>query len=168
MNRSVCKENAVFALYLGESLFGMENVHLKSPRFPFTHRNKQRVIFPLQLISLFENFHYLKALPYTKVFSAVLSAELQPQFSLSLLSFPNLLILLASLFCHGYSHLVHYVTYAQVRQTVSPRLLNQSLITFYKLCLIDILCSYPVFSIPVVSALLGLSTCSLGSLLHFG
>lgn len=52
----------------------------KVTRFLFTLRDKQRVIFPLQLILSFEHFHFLKTLPYIGIFfSVMLSTELQPK-----------------------------------------------------------------------------------------
>ena len=44
MSRLIYGENIVFAFVVEKSHFGVENVYMKSPRFPSTHMDKQRVI----------------------------------------------------------------------------------------------------------------------------
>lgn len=136
------------ALVLGESHFEVENVYMKSPRFPFTHMDKQRVIFLLQYILFFGSFHYFKALPYTGV-SFLNSFSWTATQTLSLSLHSPFQTFSSSWILTPVMDITMQLPKPDIHmsvQTPSSCLFIQSLIQYYKLCLLDICGTYPLFS----------------------
>ena len=102
MSRLIYLETIVFAFIWEKSHFGVENVYMKSPRFPSIHTDKQRGIY-LSIYFCHNSLYYLRFFP------VIYLTKLQARLSLSPLPPPNLFIFLASLSHNGNCHPPTYI-----------------------------------------------------------